>query len=266
MENKEIRESIVLENAGQKLFAIIHKPKSLILKSYPAVVFCAGFAGSKCGKYRLYVRLSQALAEAGIVSLRFDYRGSGDSEGDFLDQTMESQVSDTLCCLNYLKNLSFINPEKIGVFGRSLGGMIAIMTLQSFSQVKSLVLWAPVFTPKPWKLMMQSQILNKSNLSAIEKSSQNLIKIKPSDQFIHQFFQVDLVPLLKNLTSIPLLHIQSQQDLIVTSEHQRSFQRERAGLSNSRFIDLKLSDHEFSDVEEQKLAINETVHWFQETL
>ena len=81
MRKIEERQSVVLENEGQKIFGILHRP--IHVDSCPAVLICHGLAGHKTGQYRIYVILAEKLSEAGIASFRIDFRGSGDSEGKF---------------------------------------------------------------------------------------------------------------------------------------------------------------------------------------
>src|SRR5262249_949470 len=134
---------------GQKIFGVIHRP--LNVKKSPFVLMCHGLGGHKVGKGRLYVHLAEKLVSVGIGALRIDFRGSGDSEGDFSQMTIDSEVSDALVALNYLKNDPLIDSERIALFGRSFGGVVAILAAQRFSQIKSIVLWAPVFGSEQWK-------------------------------------------------------------------------------------------------------------------
>ena len=145
----EERESITLINDGQKIFAIFHKPLNTV-KS-PAILICPGFGGTKCGKHRLFVTLAQELARKGIASLRFDYRGAGDSEGEFENINVESKVSDVLLCLDFLASEPSIDSSRLGLLGRSLGGAISVLAANRYKNIKSLALWAPVFSSEPWR-------------------------------------------------------------------------------------------------------------------
>jgi len=149
MERFEERESITLENQGQRIFGIIHKPLKPL--PCPAVFLCHGFAGNKCGRHRMYVILAKHLSEIGIATLRIDFRGSGDSEGDLTSMTLEGEVSDALLGLSYLEKLPWVDPSRIGIIGRSLGGAVAIMTANRYKKAKSLALWSPVFHAEQWK-------------------------------------------------------------------------------------------------------------------
>lgn len=264
MQKVEKREAITLENSGEKIFGILHRPL-LEQKKVPAVLICPGFAGNKCGKFRLFVTLGKELAKRGIAVLRFDYRGSGDSEGEFKDVTLEGKKSDTLTCLNFLKNDPQIDSNRIGLLGRSLGGVIAVLAARSFD-IKSLVLWAPVFRSDPWRNMWESFKLNHQLDPDQEKILKNLPAKIPNIEFLQQFFKLDLEHELESLKKIPLLHIHGEQDHVVKIEHAKDFEKAREGLNNTRFIHLPKSDHDFSDTLEQGIAIQETCQWYQQTL
>ena len=93
MEKIEEKEPVVFEIEGQKLFAVMHLPlhhHHLL----PGVLMCHGLAGNKTGRYRLYVHLARELARLGIASLRVDFRGCGDSDGEFSDATVSGFLKD----------------------------------------------------------------------------------------------------------------------------------------------------------------------------
>ena len=47
MHRFEDRQSVVIENDGQKIFGMLHRP--LPIRKTPAVLMCHGFAGNKAG-------------------------------------------------------------------------------------------------------------------------------------------------------------------------------------------------------------------------
>ncbi|MET1084736.1 MAG: alpha/beta fold hydrolase [Burkholderiales bacterium] len=64
-------------------------------------------------------RVSAALAEEGIATLRFDFTGLGDSEGDFANTNFSSNVDDLVAAADFLRR-SFAAPKIL--VGHSLGG------------------------------------------------------------------------------------------------------------------------------------------------
>jgi alpha/beta superfamily hydrolase len=264
MELVETRECVTLENQGEKIFGVLHRP--LQLTKVPAIIVCPGFAGNKCGKFRVFVTLAKELAKAGIMVFRFDYRGSGDSEGEFQDITLEGKTSDTLKCLDFLANDPQVDNTRLGILGRSLGGAIAIVAARRFEKIKSLALWAPVFNSDPWKNLWESLRSDPKVDLTKEDILKNLPLNMPNLEFLKQFFHLDLQRELAGLTHIPLLHVHGVQDQIVNIDHAKEYETARSGLDNSKFIQLQKSDHDFSDPADKALAIQETCQWYKRTL
>ena len=266
MNKSEEREAIILENNGQKIFGIMHVPKNQ-QGPMPAVLICHGLAGHKTGRFRLYVDLAQELSKAGIAAFRFDFRGSGDSEGEFSDITVNSQVSDAIKALEFLGNYKNVDPSNLGLFGRSFGGAIAIMTANRHGGVKSIALWAPFYTPDPWK--DQWRIVQSPDTSPHVKDE--LMRINGqlgSFEFFKQFFNLKLEGEIQELDSTALLHIHGEKDARLTANaHAQGYMQCRKNAKGqTRFITLPNSDHDFSNPDEREYAVKETTAWFGNTL
>lgn len=263
-EDSEERNAVVLENEKMKIFGILHQPKNKM--KVPAVLICHGFAGNKSGKHRLYVLLAEKLAKLGIATLRIDFRGSGDSEGDFNQMTISSEVSDALCALNFLKTHPQIDFNRLGILGNSFGAVIATQVVTKESSIRSLVLLAGLFSNAPWKddldLYLEGKELNSFKIDAKLSIAQ-----LPGKELLKEFYALDLSPYVKLTSHVPLLHIHSQKDERVSIEHQKMYRqsREETG-AKTKWIELIHSDHSFSDNQERAAVINMTAEWFQETL
>ena len=64
-------------------------------------------------------RVAAALAEEGIATLRFDFTGLGDSEGDFANTNFSSNIDDLVAAADFLRR-EFTAPKIL--VGHSLGG------------------------------------------------------------------------------------------------------------------------------------------------
>ncbi len=264
MEKFEERYSVEIEIHEKKIFGVIHKP--ITQGKVPAVLFCHGLAGHKIGKHRMYVTLAECLAQHGIASLRIDFRGSGDSEGSFSDMTYTSEVHDALMSLTYLSELSFIDPQRIGIFGRSFGGAVAIMAAEKFKKLKAIALWASIFDvsqwEKSWELVSTGQV--------DERTRHELMRIDgqlPGMKFYEELFKLDLTKGLSSLDTIPMLHIHGEKDTVVTVDHADKFAKHRKNASAAtRFLRLPHSDHDFTHPEEKTKAIQLTCEWLKENL
>ena len=86
------------------------------------------------------------LADNGIASVRFDFAGTGQSDGAQEDMTISSEVSDTLAILDYVESLSFTDRDNIFLVGKSMGGVDAVLAAQGRrEEIKAICLWYPGF-------------------------------------------------------------------------------------------------------------------------
>ncbi len=265
MASNENRESIIIDNNGQKIFGIIHRPLNQTKKS-PAVLICHGLGGNKIGKHRLYVQLAQQLASLGITALRFDFRGSGDSEGEFYDMTIDNEVSDAKKAFEFLKNDPQIDASRVAIFGRSFGGVVAILLANICQGIKSMALWAPVFSGTQWR--KQWEMIQNAGLSQEKREELMTIDgMRPGNRFFEQLFALDLTDKVSALSNLPLLHIHGEKDTLVNTLHADQYVEVRSqAAAKNKFMRLPHSDHDFSHHSERALALEESVKWFQETL
>jgi alpha/beta superfamily hydrolase len=264
MDRKEEREQIFFENHNQKIFGIIHRPKTTI--QTPAVVMCHGFGGTKSGRWRMYVQIAEGLSALGITSLRFDFRGSGDSEGDFSEMTLEGEVSDALKAIDFISHDPLVDSSRIGILGRSLGGMVAVLAARRSKKIKSMALLAPAFDANQW-LEKWKAAQNPSIPLEVRKEIMSFDGYPANEKFLKQFFSVRMEDELTELKNIPLLHIHGEKDLSVTIDHADLYaeaRREVEGKTN--MIRMPDSDHDFCNEIERFQAIRETCQWFQKTL
>ena len=103
-----------------------------------AVVMLHGFGSSRDEVGGLFAQQAEALAAEGIVSLRIDFRGYGESAGDMADTTLEGMIADAASARSYLTSVEGVDPARIGVIGYSFGAAIAMLEPDDFASV---VVW-----------------------------------------------------------------------------------------------------------------------------
>ncbi len=120
----------------------------------PVVLMFHGFTGSRdelpvaTTEEGVFSRTARMLAEQGIASLRIDFRGSGESPGDFADTTFEGQVADGLAALDWLEANAAVDGQRLAVLGWSQGGLVATAVAGRSDKPDALVLWAAVADPQ----------------------------------------------------------------------------------------------------------------------
>jgi uncharacterized protein len=123
---------------------------------FRAIVHGPGWLGLKDAK--LYVRYHEALAEAGFGVLVFDYRGSGDSEGDRSVLSPRNQLADLVNAVTYLTTREDVQATRIGVFGTGgTGGGNAVLLAAADPRVGAAVCQVPVADGRDWLHRMRSE-------------------------------------------------------------------------------------------------------------
>ena len=110
---------------------------------FPGVVFFHG-RGSSRGRY---LEISKRLAEKGFMALAFDFRGCGESDGNFPDQTQRMGIDDARAGLEFLLSQN-VDKNRIGVMGTSFGGFVTAIIVPEFEFIKSIVLRVPAIFPE----------------------------------------------------------------------------------------------------------------------
>ena len=138
-------ETVFIDGHHGRLKALIQKPELQQGEKCPMVIFCHGFSGTKDGP--LFELVADTLQAHGIASIRFDFNGHGESEGEFKDMTVPNEIEDAKKVVEYVRDLKYVSTIAIG--GHSQGGVVAAMTAGQLSEelgepaFKAVALMAP---------------------------------------------------------------------------------------------------------------------------
>ncbi len=106
----------------------------------PALIVCHGFDKRGFRGYEIFRQLAKTACKNGFVSLVFDFRGCGDSTGQFDYGWSEQQ--DLQAAIKYLALRQEANSNSIYIVGHSLGGAVALYVAQQDKRIKGVALWA----------------------------------------------------------------------------------------------------------------------------
>ncbi|MDQ1814975.1 hydrolase 1, exosortase A system-associated [Massilia sp. CCM 9210] len=168
----DYREEVLSFNCGgDALFGIVSVPAQIARR---AVLIVVGGPQYRVGSHRQFTTLARALAAQGIASLRFDYRGMGDSHGAMRD--FEAVGEDLRAAVdNLFKALPGV--EEVVIWGLCDGASAAIFYAADDARVTGLVLLNPwvrtsgghakatikhyyrarLFDPELWKKILRGQ-------------------------------------------------------------------------------------------------------------
>jgi hypothetical protein len=121
-----MKEQIVaFQSAGLRLHGVLGLPDgSPPSQRRAAFLVLHGFGSNSEGNNVL--QPVRVLGEFGYVTLRFDMRGCGKSEGEFGRVICFEQVEDLGNALDFLARHPAVDPDRIGVIGSSFGGAVAV--------------------------------------------------------------------------------------------------------------------------------------------
>lgn len=134
-------EALALECEGDRMVGIIARPD---IHLDIGVLVVVGGPQYRAGSHRQFTLLARHLAGHGIASLRFDFRGMGDGEGD--PRSFESIDADIRAAIDHMF-AALPNMKKVVIWGLCDAASAAMMYAGGDPRVAGLVLLNPwVFT------------------------------------------------------------------------------------------------------------------------
>ncbi|MEM2913117.1 MAG: alpha/beta fold hydrolase [Candidatus Bathyarchaeia archaeon] len=252
---------LAFKNQGQQLIGILHIPDELKsgMKA-PGILMLHGFTGNRTEAHRLFVHVARSLCDSGYVVLRFDFRGSGDSDGEFEDMTLPGEVSDAERALAFLMRQRCVDRERVGVIGLSMGGRVAAILTSLDGRVKFAVLYSPALGS------LGERFLSQASKEALEKlNSGESIEIPGGWYLKKAFFDtVDyIIPLdIMGGIKVPILIVHGDKDEVIPLEEaKKGYEVIRDLNEKNELYVVKGGDHTFSKREHTLEVIEKTLKW-----
>jgi len=133
-------------SGGSRLAAVLYAPVGGP-KPVPGIVLCQGYTGVK----EMFLPiLAERFAEAGFAALIFDYRGWGKSEGERGQLYPAEQVEDVRNAVTFLTLQDGVDPDRLGLYGTSLGGANAIYAAALDTRVRCVVASLAIGNANRW--------------------------------------------------------------------------------------------------------------------
>ncbi|MDZ7271754.1 MAG: alpha/beta fold hydrolase [candidate division KSB1 bacterium] len=243
---------VAFSSEGHQLVGMLHLPE---VHTGRGVVMCHGFTGNKVESRRLFVEAARAFAEAGLAAFRFDFYGSGDSEGDFADTSLAHNIANLIDALAFMKQQDC---NRLAVLGVSLGGATAILTLARH----------PVDAFVGWSVVPDLRKLFEARAPEAVRSDQSLPGYEHDGWFLKRQFWEDAVKrdVLRAFRKLamPKLLIQGDKDDPLFVDGFRLMQVK--ALPPADFYMIPGAGHMFETVRFRHKLITTTVRWLRRHL
>lgn len=247
---------IQFRNPARKLLrGMIHRPPMRAgRRGMPGAVFLHGFTGDRMESHWMFVKCARTLARAGLASLRFDFYGSGESEGDFSEVSLQSEIADALAAVDFFRRQQGINPRRVALVGLSLGGAIGAFIAHR-ARVQALVMWsAPAHLAELAALATQA--------ARAIPGPDHLVDYNGHKVSMHVLQGIDKVDPLRQIALFrqPTLLIHPEKDDYIPKSH-ASHYLDAAGAAVKELLVIPGADHTFSSVAWEQEVIGRTVEW-----
>jgi dipeptidyl aminopeptidase/acylaminoacyl peptidase len=168
-------EPVVIPAAGFNLGATLTRPSTAPAGGrFPAVILLAGSGVDDRDGFALGIptlgQLAGRLAEAGILAVRYDKRGYGQSGGRSESATVTDYAEDARAAMRWLAERKDVDPKRIALVGHSEGAWLALLAASREKRFAAVVSIAgPAATGAELVLEQQQRALDRLNLAAEER-------------------------------------------------------------------------------------------------
>jgi dipeptidyl aminopeptidase/acylaminoacyl peptidase len=136
------------ESDGLAVHALLSVPDQVRpAAGWPAIILLHGYIipADYVTDDASYQQFIAAFAHAGYLVIKPDFRGNGESQGQAVGGHFSPDyTADVMNLISTLRADRVVNPARIGLFGHSMGGQVALNVAVISHQVKSVVLMAGV--------------------------------------------------------------------------------------------------------------------------
>lgn len=210
-----------------------------------------------------YSDLAAVLADDGLASLRFDFRGHGESDGDPEDMTIEGEIADLHAAVRFLAPAA---STRLPIVATSFGASVAVLfAARHPSRVASLSLLCPVLDYQRTFLKPETQWA-KEFFSPDALAAARRTRILDLDGFplglplLDEFRKLQPGETLLSL-HLPVLIMHGTNDSMVpyaVAEHYGTAYR------SGRFVPVSGADHGFEGFEDE--VYSEVCAWIESHL
>ena len=209
------------------------------------MILTHGFRGSKEGGGRA-VELAEQLSDRGLMVLRFDFAGVGESEGEFERITLSRQVADLQGALDWFLELY---PLETFVVGRSFGGSTALAAAAVDQRIKGVCLWStPIDLVDTFRRTLGDlfEQLEAGREISVRDDHGEGFGLRP--EFVTDAKQHDLYQDLKRVSGRPILFLHGSNDETVKLEQvEKGYQ---VADYPKELVVIKGGDHRFTQTGE----------------
>jgi len=227
--------------------------------TYPVVVMLSGDGEHGCNSSS-FSKLPNKLAKLGIASFLFDFEGLGHSDGKRDSLSLTIGLSNVSRAMAVVEKSDLIDFNRIGLFGSSFGGNIAVLYTQHSKKIRCLGLKSPVsFYP--------DSFLHEFGEKRLKNWLENIIdnEIGFKTNFYYDALTYNTYKAASNITC-PCLITHGSNDEIVPISQSIHLLNALTKSVEKKFVVFEGADHSYSNKEDWEEMATNFVSWFSRKL
>lgn len=226
-------QEILCDNDGATIYGIAYIPERE--GKMPLVIF----SHELCSTYRSGIDYAEFLAERGIATYTFDFRGgssSSRSDGRTTQMSLMTEVSDLESVLETAKTWNFVDTSKITLLGASQGGAVtALVSANHQDEIAGSIIMYPA-------LVICDEVHSEFNsLDEVPETFNFLGWIRVGKNYVSDIWNLDLYGEISKYTK-PMLIIHGSSDSIVPISYS---QRAEQVMENAELKTINGAGHGF---------------------
>lgn len=209
-----MKKKITLEGQAGKISGILTYPDDALATgtNLSAVLLLHGFGTDKNEVNSIYQEMASMFEPEDMVSLRIDFFGYGESNGQPEDSSVDTMIADAKIAFDYLCSLPYVEANSIGIVGFSLGAAIAMLLTKRVS-CRTLALLSPALNlANDFTVFLGQTVMDAlSHCDHFVDVDLSWRKIKIGRQFYDSLFQHSPLTAIKHYKG-PLFCIAGEKD------------------------------------------------------
>ncbi|HTP02771.1 MAG TPA: alpha/beta fold hydrolase [Anaerolineales bacterium] len=267
------RYSVSYQSDGLKLFGLLTVPTGEEpAGGWPVILLNHGYIPpAEYSTEESYARIVEPMAAANYIVFKPDYRGNGNSEGTPCQPYIcPDYVTDSLNALASIKRYPDANPERIGVWGHSMGGNVTLHELVISHDIKAAALMAGVVGSYSdlldwWKARVANGVLTTQNDIQTDQLVNEMVNLHGTPASNPTFWDpIDPTAFVADVRAPVLIQVGTADTVVPPSFSQELATRlQQAGKSVSLHV-YPGADHNLSP--DTATAMQEAIVFFDQNL
>ena len=148
-----VEKPITFKCENEQIVGILHFPEN---QKFHLIIIVHGWSSNKLGPHSFFVKTAREFARNGFGALRFDFRGSEDSEGSYENQAITSMLKDLEAVISNVSEIKGI--EKICLIRHSRGAYLSLLQASRDERISCVIVWCGSVQKEPFKGIILGEI------------------------------------------------------------------------------------------------------------